>query len=150
LRGVSRAANQEILKGFNMQGDSLSTTTSDERVLFTCSTRHYVGAAVLEIKSSKNLVLLLKTKISACNGTASNFSSLSLRVPQRTRPCPRDAFVPANRGKTGLHYLLPCTSRTLRHMHSQQQMDLQDRSHERFSRVLAQRLVCALLPLYAN
>jgi hypothetical protein len=52
-----QAANQEILlKGFNMQGDSpLSTTTSDERVRFTCSTRHCMWL-LLEIKSSKNLL----------------------------------------------------------------------------------------------
>jgi hypothetical protein len=55
LRGVSQAANQEILlKGFNMQGDPLSTTTSDERVRFTCISS--LGGAALEIKSSKNLL----------------------------------------------------------------------------------------------
>jgi hypothetical protein len=43
--------------------------------------------------------------------------------------------------RVGLHYLLPCTSRTLRHMHSCNSKWIC--SHERFSRVLAQRLVCA-------
>jgi hypothetical protein len=45
-----------------------------KRVLLPAVPATYVGAAALEIKSGKNLVLLLKTKISACNGTASKIS----------------------------------------------------------------------------
>jgi hypothetical protein len=56
-----QAANQEILlKGFNMQGDSpLSTTTSDERVRFTCSTRHVYVAATRD-KEQQEFIVLLK------------------------------------------------------------------------------------------
>jgi hypothetical protein len=109
-----------------MQGD-LTQQPLVKRVLLPAVPATYVGAAV-EIKSGKNLVLLLKTKISACNGTASKISSLKF-----TGSPENEAFAQGMRlyqqteGKrVGLHYLLPCTSRTLRHMHSQQQMDLQD------------------------
>jgi hypothetical protein len=141
--GVSAAANQEILlKGFNMQGDS----SQQPLVMKGCFYLHVPICALPQIRAGI-LVLLLRRKFQHAMGQQ-DFSA-QVWVPQRTRPCPRDAFVPANRGKTvGLHYLLPLYEQDTKAF--LQQMDLQDRSHERFSRVLAQRLVCALPSIQTN
>jgi hypothetical protein len=67
-----------------MQGDSLlSTTTSDEKGAFYLQYHHYVGAAVLEIKSGKNLVLLLKDEnFSMQWDSLEDFSSLKFGFPE--------------------------------------------------------------------
>jgi thiol-disulfide isomerase/thioredoxin len=134
-----QAANQEILlKGFNMQGDSLlSTTTSDDKGAFYLQyPATYVGAAILEIKSGKNLVLLLKDEnFSMQWDSLEDFSSLKF-----TGSLENEAFAQGMRlyqqteGKrVGLHYLLPLYEQdTKAHAFLQQQMDLQDEAMNDF------------------
>jgi hypothetical protein len=75
-----------------------------------------------------------------------DFSSTSLGSPENEAFAQGMRLYQQTEGKrVGLHYLLPLYEQDTKAF--LQQMDLQDRSHERFSRVLAQRLVCAL-PLY--
>jgi hypothetical protein len=132
-----------------MQGD-LTQQPLVKRVLLPAVPATYVGAAV-EIKSGKNLVLLLKTKISACNGTASKISSLKftgspeneafaqgMRLYQQTEGKRGSALPVALYEQDTKAHAFPTANGSARW------------SHERFSRVLAQRLVCALLPLYEN
>jgi hypothetical protein len=89
-----------------------------------------VGAAVLEIKSGKEFIVLLKTKISACNGTASKISlAWSLGSPENEAFAQGMRLYQQTEGKrVGLHYLLPLYEQdTKAHAFLQQQMDLQDK-----------------------
>jgi thiol-disulfide isomerase/thioredoxin len=127
------AAKQEILlKGFTIDGDSLlSTTTTDDKGAFYLQyPATYVGAGVLEIKSGKNVVLLLKDESFTMQwDSLGDFSSLKFTGSPENEAFAQGMrlYQQAEGKRAGLHYLLPLYEQdTKAHAFLQQQMDLQD------------------------
>ncbi|MFB0904157.1 MAG: TlpA disulfide reductase family protein [Nonlabens sp.] len=133
------ATNQEILlKGFTIDGDSLlsQTTTDDKGSFYLQYPATYVGAAVLEIKSDKNVVLLLKDESFTMQwDSLEDFSTLKFTGSPENEAFAQgmSLYQQAEGKRAGLHYLLPLYEQdTKAQRFLQQQMDSQNGAMDDF------------------